>query len=137
VPQRLQGGGAAGGAAAQADFPRVIPWSVDIVSATLGAKTTAVCPTCKPRGRLHGGAECPNRWGRKGIALPGFNLDGTPDPSKWAKVKEPIWATIQAWINLIKDHSQWNNAAPVCAGVPNAPSLADFEKRRLGAPLKL
>ncbi len=39
-------------------------------------------------------------------------------------------STVQAWISLIKDHSKWNGAAPVrYAGAPNAPGLADFEKR--------
>jgi hypothetical protein len=76
-----------------------------------GVKTSVVCSTCRPGGRLHGGAECPKRWGKKGIALPGFKLDGTYD-------------------------SQWNNSAPVRAGVANAPSLVDFERRLPAAPPK-
>jgi hypothetical protein len=69
--------------------------------------------------------------------MPGFNLDGTLDPAQWSKGKEPIRATVQAWISLIKDHSKWNDAAPVrYAGAPNAPGLADFEKRVARAPDK-
>ena len=106
-----------------------------MVGVTLGVKTSAVCSSCRPGGRLHGGAECPKRWGKKGVALPGFNLDGTQDPAQW-KGKEPIKSTIQAWITLLKDHSMWNNSAPVRSGVANAPSLADFEKRLPAAPAK-
>jgi hypothetical protein len=127
------GGGAGGGQ--KGDFPRLIPWSIDIVGATLGVKTTVVCSACKPAGRLHSGAECPKRWGKKGIALPGFTLDGAHDPAQW-KGKEPIKATVQAWITLLKDNTKWNNLPPVRAGAANAPSLADFEKRLPAAPLK-
>ena len=127
--------GSGAGGQTRADFPRIIPWSIDVVGVTLGVKSSNVCSTCKPGGRLHGGAECPKRWGKKGVALPGFNLDGTHDPAQW-KGKEPIKSTIQAWITLLKDHSMWNNSAPVRSGVANAPSLADFERRLPAAPLK-
>ena len=128
-------GSGGAGSQSKADFPRIIPWSIDVVGVTLGVKSSNVCSTCKPGGRLHGGAECPKRWGKKGVALPGFHLDGTHDPAQW-KGKEPIKSTIQAWITLLKDHSMWNNSAPVRSGVANAPSLADFERRLPAVPPK-
>ena len=54
----------------------------------------------------------------------------------WWKSKEPIKSTIQAWIALIKDHSNWNGKPPVPAGVPGAARLEDFERRLKAAPEK-
>ena len=111
-------------------------WSIDIVGVSLGVKTTVVCNNCKG-GRLHHSSECPGRWAKSGgCILPGFLADGTRDPAQWARGKEPIRATVQAWVTLLKDHSKWNSAAPVRYGVQGAPALADFERRVPLAPAK-
>ena len=129
-------GGAPGGSGSGYAFKRTIPWSIDIVGASLGVKTTIVCNHCK-QGRLHHSAECPGRWAKSGGGImPGFLVDGSRDPTQWAKGKEPIRSTVQAWVALLKDHSKWGGAAPVRCGVPGAPALADFERRVSLAPIK-
>jgi hypothetical protein len=116
-------------------FRHTIPCTIDIVGNTLGVPHQVACKKCKPTGRCHPHAECPARWAQvTGSPLPGFDADGTRTGGAWFKNKEPIKATIRAWIALIKDHSKWNGAAPVPAGVRGAPSLADFEGQLARAP---
>ena len=81
-------------------------------------------------------AECPVRWAKAGILLPGFDASGTRDPTAWRRSNEPIKETIRAWIALIKDGSNWTVAVPSKAGIPNAPGLANFEAQLLRAPDK-
>jgi hypothetical protein len=118
-------------------FQVTIPCSVDIVGETLGTKFSGTCRMCPGR-RNHPPAECPSRWIRKGITLPGFNLaDGTRDGRAWTKSgKEPLRATIQAWIDFINDSTNWNGRTPVPAGVAGGLSVRDFEKRLPAAPVK-
>jgi hypothetical protein len=118
-------------------FRRTIPCTIDIVSNTLGVPHQGACRKCKPAGRCHPHAECPTRWSQvTGSNLPGFDADGARIATAWHKNKEPIKATIRAWIALIKDHSKWNGTAPVPAGVRGAPSLTDFERQLAQAPEK-
>ena len=118
-------------------FRHTIPCTIDIIGNTLGVPHQVACRKCKPVGRCHPNAECPARWAQvTGSPLPGFDADGTRTASAWCKNKEPIKATIRAWIALIKDHSKWNGTAPVPAGVRGAPSLADFEGQLARAPEK-
>lgn len=130
------GGGTLGAAGQGQLFKRTIPWSIDIVGNALGVKTTVVCSNCK-KGRLHHSAECPKRWAASGAGnMPGFLADGNHDPTQWAKGKEPIRATVEAWVALLEDHSKWGGAAPVRFGVQGAPSLAEFKRRVPLAPVK-
>ena len=118
-------------------FQITIPCSVDIVGETLGTKFNGTCRVCKG-GRSHPPAECPSRWQKKGITLPGFNTsDGTRDGRAWSKSgKEPIRATIQSWIDFINNPSNWNGRTPVPAGVAGGLSVTDFENRLPAAPVK-
>ena len=119
------------------EFRHTIPTSIDIVGDTLGVKCAVTCRQCKPAGRCHPHAECPKRWYNKvGSVMPGFHPDGSRDNAMWWKSKEPIKSTVQAWIALIKDHSNWNGKPPVPAGVPGAARLEDFERRLKAAPEK-
>jgi len=141
------GGGGSGGAAplnqgkpgaisGGQEFRRTIPCSIDIVGDTLGVVSPYPCKGCKPSGRHHSGAECPKRWGKVGIQLPGFLLDGTRDPSAWRGNKEPIRATIAAWIAFIQEPSNFLSNGPMQAGVTGAPKLEDFQRRLAQAPAK-
>ena len=77
------------------------------------------------------------RWGKEGTPLPGFRADGSREPGAWTKNgKEPIKATIQAWVNFVEDLSNWRNTAPVSAGVSGGIALDDFKKRLPLAPVK-
>ena len=68
--------------------------------------------------------------------MPGFLEDGSRDEKQWRQKKEPIKATIRAWIALLSDHSQWGGSAPVPAGVSGAPNLDDFQRQLALAPEK-
>lgn len=140
VTGRSVGGGAAGAASGSApaqELKRTIPCAIDVVGDTLGVPSTMRCMTCKPAGRFHHGADCPKRWAKiLKSPLPGFTEDGTRDESQWKDKKEPIKATIEAWITMLQDHTIWNGAAPVPAGVPGAPTLEDFQRRLARAPVK-
>ncbi len=102
-----------------------------------GTKFNGTCRVCKGQ-RNHPTSECPSRWQKKGITLPGFNTsDGTRDGRAWSKSgKEPIRATIQSWIDFINNPSNWNGRTPVPAGVAGGLSVTDFENRLPAAPVK-
>ncbi len=107
---------------------------------SLGRKHSAPCRSCgttsKPAG-FHPSAECPLRWGKEGTPLPGFRADGSRESGAWTKNgKEPIKATIQAWINFVEDVSNWRNVVPVAAGVQGGVTLEDFKRRLALAPVK-
>jgi hypothetical protein len=118
-------------------FQLTIPCSVDIVGETLGTKFNGTCRVCKGQ-RNHPTSECPSRWQKKGITLPGFNAaDSTRDGRAWTKSgKEPLRATIQSWIDFINNPSNWNGRSPVPAGIAGGLSVTDFEKRLPAAPVK-
>ena len=136
----ISGGGTpAGGSAnrAQQEFRRTIPLSIDVLGNTLGVAQTYTCRTCKPAGRLHHASECPQRWNRAvGSPLPGFLANGMRDEAQWKQKKEPIKATIRAWIALLSDPAPWNGMLPITAGVSGAPNLEDFQRQLLLAPEK-
>ena len=117
-------------------FRQTIPSSIDIVGNTLGVAHSSRCSVCQPAGRFHHPSECPVRWAKAGILLPGFDASGTRDPTAWRRSNEPIKETIRAWIALIKDSSNWTAAVPSKAGIPDAPGLANFEAQLLRAPDK-
>ena len=116
------------------EFRKHIPPSIDIVGDKLGVPCPMVCHQCKPSGRHHYPGECPKRWLKGGLVMPGFRSDGTRDPAGWRKDSEPIKATMIAWVALLKDHSNWNGAPPVQVGVAGAPSLSDYEQYAKVAP---
>jgi hypothetical protein len=119
------------------EFQLTIPCSVDIVGETLGTKFLGTCRVCTGK-RNHPTSECPSRWQKKGLTLPGFNAaDGTRDGRAWTKSgKEPLRATIQSWIDFINNPTNWNGRSPVPAGVAGGLSVSDFEKRLPAAPTK-
>ena len=116
------------------EFRKHIPPSIDIVGDKLGVPCPTVCHQCKPSGRHHYAGECPKRWQKGGLVMPGFRSDGTRDPAGWRKDSEPIKATMLAWVALLKDHSNWNGVAPIQVGVAGAPSLSDYEQYAKVAP---
>ena len=128
----------AGSGARQAqEFRRTIPCSIDVLGNTLGVVQTYKCRTCKPPGRFHHGAECPQRWNKVvGSPMPGFLADGSRDETQWRQKKEPIKSTIRAWIALLSDPIPWNGALPIPAGVSGAPNLDDFQRQLALAPEK-
>ena len=133
------GGTPAGGPVnrAQQEFRRTIPLSIDVLGNTLGVAQAHRCKTCKPLGRMHHSSECPQRWHRViGSPMPGFLPDGTRDETQWRQKKEPIKATIRAWIALLSDPAPWNGTLPITAGVSGAPNLEDFQRQLLLAPEK-
>ena len=83
----------------------------------------------------HGGL-CPKRWIKAGCPLPGFLPDGTRDPAAWRGNREPIKATIAAWIAFIQEPSHFISNGPMQAGVTGAPKLEDFQRRLAQAPAK-
>ena len=119
------------------EFQLTIPCSVDIVGETLGTKFLGNCRVCTGK-RSHPTSECPSRWQKRGITLPGFNAaDSTRDGRAWTKSgKEPLRATIQSWIDFINNPTNWNGRSPVPAGVAGGLSVSDFEKRLPAAPTK-
>jgi len=116
------------------EFRKHIPPSIDIVGVKLGVPCPVVCHQCKPSGRHHYPGECPKRWTKGGLVMPGFRSDGTRDPAGWRKELEPIKATMAAWVSLLTDHTNWNGVAPVPVGVAGAPSLSDYEQYAKVAP---
>ncbi len=85
------------------EFRRTIPYAIDIVGDTLGVVIPYPCKLCQPKGRHHSMADCPKRWIKAGFPLPGFLSDGTRDPNAWRGNKEPIKATIAAWIAFLQE----------------------------------
>ncbi len=71
------------------------------------------------------------------MALPGFSLDGKHIPAQWdTKAHEPIQKTVKAWVAFLKDHTNFENNAPLVAGVAGAPDLDGFVAQALVAPVK-
>ena len=133
------GGTPAGGSLGrtQQEFRRTIPLSIDVLGNTLGVVQTFVCKNCKPLGRMHHSSECPQRWSKAvGSPMPGFLANGTRDETQWKQRKEPIKATIRAWIALLTDPTPWNGMLPITAGVSGAPNLEDFQRQLALAPEK-
>jgi hypothetical protein len=119
------------------EFQFTIPCSADIVGETLGIKFPGIRRACAGK-RNHPTSECPMRWQRKGITLPGFSAaNSTREGNSWTKSgREPLKATIQSWIDFINDPTNWNGRAPVPAGVAGGLSVTDFEQRLPAAPVK-
>jgi hypothetical protein len=111
------GSGGAGGSGNQ-EIRRTIPCAMDVVGDTLGVPSAHPCRSCLPKGRHHSNADCPKRWIKAGFPLPGFLPDGTRDPSAWRGSKEPIKATIAAWIAFLQEPSHFIATGPTQAGVP-------------------
>ena len=114
-------------------FQHSIPCSPDIVGDTLGVPGAPFCSKCRKGHHYFG--ECPTEWGKLSRALPGFADDGSRIDKAWCK-NEPIQRVVTAWTNFLQDKSNFNNNIPTVAGVPGAPSLADFQARIAGAPVK-
>jgi hypothetical protein len=76
------------------------------------------------------------RWIKAGFPLPGFSPDGTRDTSVWRGNKEPIKATIAAWIAFLQDTSHFTSNGPIQASVTGALKLEDFQRRLAQAPAK-
>ena len=110
-----------------------IPCSAEIVGDTLGVRGAPPCKKCGKGNHFFG--ECPTEWGRVRRPLPGFLDDGSRIPKAWNK-NEPIQQIVTAWVKFLQDKSNFNGKFPEVAGVPNAPSLADFQARVAGAPVK-
>ncbi len=71
------------------------------------------------------------------MTLPGFALDGKRLLGSWEdKLNEPFKRTVKAWVDFLKDHSNFNNRPPTPAGAAGAPGLTDFEARVPLAPKK-
>ena len=71
------------------------------------------------------------------MALPGFSLDGKRIPAQWnAKAHEPVQKTVKAWVAFLKDHTNFENNAPLVAGVAGAPDLDGFVAQALVDPVK-
>ena len=86
---------------------------------------------------MHHSSECPQRWNKAvGSPMPGFLANGTRDETQWKQKKEPIKATIRAWIALLTDPAPWNGMLPITAGVSGAPNLEDFQRQLALAPEK-
>ncbi len=119
------------------EFRRTIPCSIDVLGNTLGVAQTFRCRHCRPSGRFHHSSECPQRWNKAiGSPMPGFLADGSRDEAQWRQKKEPIKATIRAWIALLSDPAPWNGTLPISAGVSGAPNLDDFQRQLALAPEK-
>jgi hypothetical protein len=114
-------------------FKRNIPCLAEIVSDNLGVTGAPPCSYCNQGSHYHG--ECPTKWDGSGTALPGFALDGQRLPGSW-KDNEPIKRIVKAWVDFLKDHSNFNNRPPVPAGAAGAPGLAEFVVRVPQAPKK-
>jgi hypothetical protein len=117
-------------------FRRHIPCSGEIIGTTLGVNSAAPpCRKCNVGNHYHG--ECPVWWGNQGTALPGFDIHGQRIPGEWhGSSNEPLKKTIKAWVAFLEDLSNFNNAAPIPAGVAGAPDLGRFQARALTAPVK-
>jgi hypothetical protein len=114
-------------------FQQHIPCSVDIVGDTLGVSGSPFCGKCKKGHHYFG--ECPVEWGKLRRPLPGFADDGTRIDKSW-KDNEPLQRIVTLWTKFIQDNSNFGGNLAVPAGVPGAPTLADFQARIPGAPVK-
>ena len=116
-------------------FRQHIMCSPDVIGDALGVAGAPSCLKCHNGNHYHG--ECPKLWGSAGITLPGFTADGQRAAGEWHKTEnEPLRKVVKAWIAFFKDHTNFQNQAPVPAGVTGAPDLAAFEARELVAPRK-
>jgi hypothetical protein len=68
--------------------------------------------------------------------LPGFLPDGARDSNAWRGNKEPIKATMAAWIAFLQEPSHFTSNGLMQAGVTGAPKLEDFQRRLSQAPAK-
>ncbi len=93
-------------------FKRNIPCSAEIIGDALGVTGAPPCSYCNQGSHYHG--ECPTKWGGSGTALPGFALDGQRLPGS-LKDNETIKRIVKAWVDFLKDHSNFNNRPPAPA----------------------
>ena len=114
-------------------FQQHIPCSADIVGDTLGVSGSPFCGKCKKGHHYFG--ECPVEWGKLRRPLPGFADDGTRIDKAW-KDNEPLQRIVTLWTKFIQDNSNFGGNVAIPAGVPGAPTLADFQARIPGAPAK-